>query len=75
MDLKRADATNTGIADKSVDYIILGLVLHESSPKLIKGILQEAYRGLKDNGNLIVLEWEQQKRFHKIVKFSPSNCS
>lgn len=71
VDLQCAYATKTGLPDKTVDCIILGLVLHESSPDLIKGILQEAHRVLKDSGNLIVLEWEKQKKFRQIVKFAP----
>ncbi|MBD5135184.1 MAG: class I SAM-dependent methyltransferase [Lachnospiraceae bacterium] len=69
--LKCADATRTKLKEQSFDYIIIGLVLHECSPELVKGMLHEAYRLLKDNGHLIVLEWEPPKKFHQIVKFFP----
>jgi ubiquinone/menaquinone biosynthesis C-methylase UbiE len=69
--LKCASATETGMLDNTFDYIIIGLVLHESSPTLIDGILKEAYRLLKDDGKLIILEWEQQNRLWQIVKFAP----
>lgn len=69
--LKCADATKTEMKKQSFDYIIIGLVLHESSPELIKGMLHEAYRLLKDNGNLIVLEWEAPKKLYQTVKFFP----
>lgn len=69
--LKCADATKTEMKKQSFDYIIIGLVLHESSPELIKGMLHEAYRLLKDNGNLIVLEWEAPKKLYQTVKFLP----
>lgn len=69
--LKCADATRTEMKKQSFDYIIIGLALHESSPELVKGVLHEAYRLLKDNGNLIVLEWEPPKKFHQIIKFFP----
>lgn len=69
--LKYADATKTKMPSKSFDYIILGLVLHESSPKLIEGVLQEARRLLKDDGNLIVLEWEPPEKLYQILKYFP----
>ena len=53
------DALNTGIIDSTFDYVIIGLVLHECNPDLWAGILREAYRILKDNGHLIILEWEK----------------
>lgn len=69
--LKCADATKTKMKKQSFDYIIIGLVLHESSPELIKGMLQEAYRLLKDDGHLIVLEWEPPKKYVQTLKFLP----
>ncbi len=69
--LKCADATKTKIPSKSFDYIILGLVLHESSPGLIEGVLREARRLLKDDGNLIVLEWEPPEKLYQIIKYFP----
>lgn len=69
--LRCADAVNTGIQDKTFDCIIIGLVLHESNPELINGMLKEAYRLLKEDGCLIVLEWEKPKRYYQIIKFAP----
>lgn len=69
--LKCADATKSQMKKQSFDYIIIGLVLHESSPELIRGVLQEAHKLLKDDGRLIVLEWEPPKKFNQIVKFFP----
>lgn len=71
VDLKCADATKTEMEKHTFDYIIIGLVLHESSPELIRGMLHEAYRLLKDDGHLIVLEWEPPKRFIQTLKFFP----
>lgn len=65
------DATNTGLKDESFDYIIIGLVLHECDPDLINRILKEAFRLLKKDGSLIILEWEKQKNIRKIVKYAP----
>lgn len=69
--LKCADAAETGMEAESFDYVILGLVLHESSPDLRKKFMKEAYRLLKEDGNLIILEWEPPKRLGQIVKFFP----
>lgn len=60
--LKCSDATNTGITGESFDYAVIGLALHEMSPQLQREILKEAYRLLKPEGKLIVLEWEKQKK-------------
>lgn len=69
--LNCGNAAKTGMRKQSFDVIIIGFVLHESSPELIKGILSEAYRLLKDQGNLIVLEWERPKKLFQLVKFFP----
>ncbi|HKM33122.1 MAG TPA: class I SAM-dependent methyltransferase [Lachnospiraceae bacterium] len=41
------DAANTALPSNSFDYIIIGLVLHESSPTLADGMIKEARRLLK----------------------------
>ena len=69
--LKKADATNTKLPDKCFDYIIIGLVLHECNPELREGILKEAYRVLKDNGKMIVLEWEKSESLIRRIKYAP----
>lgn len=65
------DATNTGLKDKSFDYITLGLVLHECNEELWNNLLKEAYRLLKDDGRLIVLEWEKQTKLSRKLKYLP----
>lgn len=69
--IKCADATDTSLKSDSFDYIIIGLVLHELSPELQKQILAEAHRLLKNDGLLIVMEWEKPKRFRQKVKYVP----
>ena len=69
--LKNEDATHTSLPDSSFDFIIIGLVLHEISPGLTKQILKEAYRLLKPEGRVIVLEWEKQTSLIRRIKFSP----
>ena len=65
------DATNTGLKSGCFDYIIIGLVLHECNPELWKSILSEAYRLLKKDGRLIVLDWDRQNSIRGWIKFSP----
>ena len=65
------DATNTGIKSNTFDYIIIGLVLHECNPELWKAILSEVKRLLKDDGKLIILDWDIQESVRGKVKFSP----
>lgn len=69
--LKCTDATETGLADGIFDYVIIGLVLHESSPRLVKKILTEARRLLKSGGKLIILEWEVQYELLRRTKYTP----
>lgn len=69
--LVERDATNTGLPEKSFDYIIIGLVLHECREAFTRQILREAKRLLKDDGKLIVLEWDKQRRFSRKLKFAP----
>lgn len=64
------DATDTKLESCSFDYIILGLVLHECNAELRKGILAEAHRLLKDDGRLIILEWDKQIKLSRQIKFS-----
>lgn len=65
------DATNTGLEGESFDYIIIGLVLHECREEFTRQILEEAKRLLKNDGKLIVLEWDKQKKFSRKLKFAP----
>ena len=65
------DATDTGLKDEMFDYIIIGLVLHECDANLWKAILSEAYRVLKKDGRLIILDWERQTVLSDKLKFAP----
>ncbi len=69
--VKVADATASGLRAKSFDYIVIGLVLHECSPELRSGILKEANRLLKDDGKLIILEWEKEESLLRKIKYAP----
>jgi len=66
-----ADAKNSGLPSHSFDVIIISLVLHEMNEHLQKAILSEAKRLLSDNGNIVVIEWEQPKKLHQRFIFTP----
>ena len=65
------DASSTGLPDGSFDYITIGLVLHECDPAVCEAILSEAYRLLKKNGRLIVLDWDRPLSLGEKLIFSP----
>ena len=51
--------------------MLLSLVLHETEDALAAGILAEAKRVLKEDGELIVTEWERSKSLIKRLLFLP----
>ena len=69
------DASHTNFEGSSFDYIILGLVLHEIEEILAEKILREAYRLLRPEGKLLVLEWERPGSFLKRLRFFPNKIS
>jgi len=69
--VKAGDATATGFKEKLFDYAVISLVLHEVEENLASGILSEAKRILKDEGELIVLEWEIPKKLGQKIIFFP----
>ena len=65
------DAANTRFKDKCFDKILLSLVLHEIDENLAEKILVEAKRILKDEGEIIVTEWEKSDNFLRKAVFWP----
>ena len=65
------DATNTSFENKSFDKVLLSLLLHEVNEALASRILEEAMRVLKDDGELLVTEWEPSKSLWKKILFLP----
>ncbi|MCL2172876.1 MAG: class I SAM-dependent methyltransferase [Candidatus Bathyarchaeota archaeon] len=63
-----ADACNISLLNNSFDVVLIPLVLHEIEKNMQKAILTEAKRVLSDNGQIIVVEWEQPKgRFQRAM--------
>ncbi|MDD6072094.1 MAG: class I SAM-dependent methyltransferase [Clostridiales bacterium] len=65
------DATNTRFKDKCFDKVLLSLVLHELEEPLADAILKEAKRVLKDDGRIIVTEWEPSHTLWRKILFLP----
>jgi len=65
------DATHLRFQDKYFDKILLSLVLHEVEENLAEKILVEAKRVLKDDGEIIVTEWEKSSDFFRRAVFLP----
>ena len=65
------DATNTQFNNKCFDKILISLVLHELEETLAEKILKEATRVLKDDGRIIVTEWEPSDSLWKKMLFFP----
>ena len=62
------DATKTEFKDACFDKISMALVLHEMPEELAGRVICELKRLLKDNGELIITEWEPSKiRWQKLL--------
>ncbi len=65
-----ADACDTGYDDNTFDVVILSLVLHELDSDLQRAMLTESKRVLRDDGRILILEWEQPQKLFQRLKFS-----
>lgn len=65
------DATKMKFKDRCFDKVIISLVLHELDEALAEEVLREAARVLKDDGSIIVTEWELSKALWRKILFLP----
>ncbi|XPM53173.2 MAG: class I SAM-dependent methyltransferase [Leptolyngbya sp. IPPAS B-1204] len=59
VNLKQANAEQTGFADTSFDLVTASLLFHETPPLISGNILQEAFRLLKPGGEVLILDGNQ----------------
>lgn len=69
--LFQMDATRLKFKSHCFDKILISLVLHELDEELAAKIITEANRVLKDDGEIIITEWEPSKQLSKRILFAP----
>ena len=69
--LYQMDATELKFNNNCFDKILLSLVLHELNEELAGKVIMEAKRVLKDDGEIIITEWETSQQFLKRLLFMP----
>lgn len=65
------NATQLKFKQKTFDKILLSLVLHELDEELAAKIIVEAKRVLKDEGEIIITEWEPSEQRIQRLLFMP----
>ncbi|MDR0912307.1 MAG: class I SAM-dependent methyltransferase [Methanobrevibacter sp.] len=70
IELIKMDGTNMQFENETFDFIIISLLLHEltevESNKILKGCMEI----LKNNGKILILEWEYPKKLIQKILFS-----
>lgn len=69
--LKFMDATKMTFKNQVFDKILVSLVLHELEEPLANEMLLQAKRVLKDDGEIIITEWEPSKQWWRKLIFFP----
>lgn len=69
--LKRMDATALEFGASTFDTVLISLVLHELDEDLAGRLILEAKRVLKDDGKIIVTEWEKPESRGRRMLFAP----
>jgi demethylmenaquinone methyltransferase/2-methoxy-6-polyprenyl-1,4-benzoquinol methylase len=73
IELINMDASNMMFETASFDVIIISLLLHELTEDAANKILKQCLNVLKNNGKIIILEWEYPKKILQKVLFSVIN--
>jgi Methylase involved in ubiquinone/menaquinone biosynthesis len=63
------DATNMSFDDNFFDVVLISLVLHEVNNYLRVRIINEAKRVLRNNGKMIIVEWDKPKKISQRILF------
>jgi ubiquinone/menaquinone biosynthesis C-methylase UbiE len=64
------DATNMNFDDNYFDVVLISLVLHEVDDNIRHKIMKEAKRVIKNNGKIIIVEWDKPKKLVRKFLFS-----
>jgi len=62
------DAIKTNFSDESFDLILISFAVHEKDKVTQENFLNEAYRILKKNGSLLVLDYDFNKKTSILIK-------
>lgn len=65
------DATQMTFKAACFDKVLLSLVLHETEEALANKIVEEAVRVMKDDGELILTEWERSDKWYQKIIYLP----
>lgn len=69
--LDMMDATDLTYGRGTFDVVLISLVLHELGADLAGKLIREAKRVLKEDGRIIVTEWERPRKASQRVLFAP----
>lgn len=71
VELLSMDATDMSFEKERFDKILVSLILHEMDEGLAEKIMKEARRVMREDGRIIVTEWEQSKTLKRKILFMP----
>lgn len=63
------DATKMNFDNNYFDVVLISLVLHEVDDNIRNKIMNESKRVLKSGGKIIIMEWDQPKKFIQKLLF------
>ena len=69
--LYKMDASELKFKSGCFDKILISLILHEMEADLATKVMEEAVRVLKENGEIIVTEWELSEKIIRKILFAP----
>lgn len=71
--LRYMDATELTFKTGKFDKVLISLVLHELDEPVANQIMEQAKRVLKNDGEIIVTEWESSKQMWRRILFLPNH--